>query len=113
MDAHTPATLGKHDGLMVGTSRDDLTANRVLREQLDAIALAELGRARRRAVPTRWIQDPTWRCINQHVGKAFERDWHQRRMCSLDGCGAPVQLTFPEDRAGPLETEAPASPPET
>ena len=92
---------------MVGTSREHLIADRALRDQLDAVALAELGRPRIRAVPARWKVDPTWRCINHHVSKAFERDWQDRRVCSVDGCRAPVQLTFPEDRAGPLWSEAP------
>ena len=86
---------------MAGASREQRSADRALRDQLDALALAELGH-RRRAVPTRWLQDPTWRCVNQHVCKIFERDWQERRVCSLEGCLAPVQLTFPEDRTGPL-----------
>ena len=73
-------------------NRDDKIKNRALSAQLDAVALAELGRPRRRAVPARWLKDPTWRCTNFHVGKTFERDWHDRRICR---CTAPVRLTFP------------------
>ena len=89
-------------GVMVGASREHLIADRALRDQLAAVALAELGRPRLRAVPARWIRDPTWRCVNLHVGGRFERDWQDRRVCLFEGCGAPVQLTFPEDRTGPL-----------
>jgi hypothetical protein len=94
-----------HDGVAM-PNRDDKIKNRALSAQLDAVALAELGRPRRRAVPARWLKDPTWRCTNFHVGKTFERDWHDRRICR---CTAPVQLTFPEDRTGPLpETRRPS-----
>ena len=67
-------------------NRKDKITDRALSAQLDAVAAAELGRARHRAVPARWIKDPTWRCTNLHVGKTFERDWHDRRVCR---CAAP------------------------
>jgi hypothetical protein len=78
------------------------TPDRALRDQLDAAAIAELGQPRRRVVPARWIQDPTWRCAGCHVSKGFNRDRNDRRVCSYQGCTSPVQLTFPEDRSGPL-----------
>jgi len=89
---------------VVGGRRAELAADKALRTQLDAVAWAEVGRSRRhRAIPPRWLLDPTWRCLNLHVGKSFGRDWQDRRVCLFDDCGAPVQLTFPEDRTGPLQ----------
>ena len=86
---------------MASASREDQAADKVMRDQLDEAAFAELGH-RKRAVPARWMQDPTWRCTRQHVSKTFGRDWQERRVCSFGGCVAPVQLTFPEDRTGPM-----------
>ena len=86
---------------MAGSDRANRIADRALQGQLDAVAEVELG-DRRRAVPARWIQDPTWRCTNLHVSKRYKRDWHERRVCSFDQCASTVRLTFPEDLSGPL-----------
>ena len=98
---HQDVVLGKHHVVMAGSDRANRMADRALRGQLDAVAEVELG-DRRRAVPARWIQDPTWRCTNLHVSKRYERDWHERRVCSFEQCASPVRLTFPEDLSGPL-----------
>ena len=73
-----------------------------LRYQLHEIALAELGHPGGRVVPERWIADPHWRCTELHVGVHFNRDSRGLRVCAVIDCGAPVQLTFPEDVSGPL-----------
>lgn len=98
---HTDVISREHHGVMAGADRENRIADRALRDQLGVVAEVESG-DRRRGVPTRWIRDPTWRCSNLHVSKRFERDWHERRVCSLDQCASPVRLTFPEDLSGPL-----------
>ncbi len=80
-----------------------VTADRLLREQLHARALAELDHPHGRIVPDRWISDPHWRCIYLHVSNRFTRDRHGLRVCVV--CDFPVHLTFPEDVSGPLEIE--------
>ena len=73
-----------------------------LRDQLAAIAAIEDGPSRDGA-PVRWWLSPTWRCTNLHVSQYFYRK-HFRRVCAFKLCAAGVQLTFPEDRSGPLAT---------
>ena len=55
----------------------------------------------RDGLPERWWQDPTWRCVNSHVAKQFNVRRH-RHECVYRFCTSEVQLTFPEDRRGPL-----------
>ncbi|MEP6562555.1 MAG: hypothetical protein ABJD68_15950 [Nakamurella sp.] len=54
------------------------------------------------ALPARWVQNPTWRCANAHVSKQFSNGRRGRQECIFKFCRLPVQLTFPEDRSGPL-----------
>ena len=77
------------------------TAEQLLRERLVQLALAEGGPVED-FLPVRWIQNPTWRCANSHVSKQFNSGRRGRRECVFKFCRLPVQLTFPEDRSGPL-----------
>lgn len=54
-------------------------------------------------IPGRWIEDPTFRCPNEHVSKMILRcdDDGPRDRCL--GCHEPTTMTFPEDRDGPLD----------
>lgn len=51
-------------------------------------------------IPERWMDDPTWRCINNHVSKRFLKS-EKKGDCCLK-CGANCYLTFPEDNDGEL-----------
>ena len=82
--------------------QEDHAADRVLRDRLAAVALAESGHYRGRVVPDRWLRDPHWRCTHLHVDSGFQRDERGRRVCLIDDCRSPVRLTFPEDISGPL-----------
>jgi hypothetical protein len=53
-------------------------------------------------IPIRWLQDPTWRCVNQHVSKRFTPARRGRQVCVFKYCDQTVVQTFPEDRSGPL-----------
>ena len=87
---------------MTTTHGAEYIAVRKLRDQLQAIALAEFDHPGGRIVPDRWMRDPHWRCTELHVGVRFNRDSHGLRVCPVVDCGAPVQLTFPEDVSGLL-----------
>ena len=75
--------------------------DRALQRRLAAIAAAEDGPTRG-GIPERWLQDPTWRCVNSHVAKQCNRGRLGRRECVFRFCTSVVRLTFPEDRSGPL-----------
>lgn len=77
------------------------TDDQLLRARLAAIAAAEGGPAEH-SLPTRWAADPTWRCANSHVSKQFNQGRRGRQECIFKFCRLPVQLTFPDDRSGPL-----------
>lgn len=51
--------------------------------------------------PDRWWASPHWRCENDHVSTRVLRSEAAGRDACL-ACYAPVHLTFPEDRDGPL-----------
>jgi hypothetical protein len=72
-----------------------------LRLRLATSAAAE-GGPLNGAVPVRWEQNPTWRCSNCHVSQGFIEGRRGVRLCVFKYCGEPVELTFPEDRSGPL-----------
>ena len=72
-----------------------------MRQQLEAISAAE-GGSSREGLPERWLQNPTWRCVNAHVAKRCNQGRRGRRECVYNHCSSTVQLTFPEDRSGPL-----------
>lgn len=46
-------------------------------------------------LPDRWLDDPTWRCINRHVSKRYLSTSAGDAVCFK--CRADVWLTFPED----------------
>ena len=71
-----------------------------MQQQLSAFATREGGPIHE-GLPERWWQDPTWRCTNSHVAKTFTEQ-RRRRECVYRFCTSRVQLTFPEDRSGPL-----------
>lgn len=73
-----------------------------LYNQLTLIANAEdgpffVGR------PERWWDDPTWRCLNDHVSKRYLKSEELGANVCL-ACREPITLTFPEDQDGPLTT---------
>lgn len=74
--------------------------DRVLQDKLLKFASSE-GGTMREGRPERWWNDPTWRCVNAHVAKECN-ERRRRRECVYRFCGCGVQLTFPEDRSGPL-----------
>ena len=52
--------------------------------------------------PDRWYEYPQhWRCENDHVSVSFRMSEADGSACCL-ACAAPVVLTFPEDKDGPL-----------
>ena len=59
-------------------------------------------------VPCRWIDSITFRCPNDHVSKMILRcdDGGPRDRCLA--CHEPTNVTFPEDKDGPLDIEAAA-----
>lgn len=71
-----------------------------LTASLERRAAAEIGDGG--PIPQRWQQDPTWRCPNHHVSKDFTTGRRGARVCVFRYCGQLVQLSFPEDRSGPL-----------
>jgi len=83
----------------------------VLRDRLAAIAGDE-GGPLSDGIPVRWLEDPTWRCANQHVSKRFQPARRDHRICVFKYCGQPVYPTFPEDRSGPLTDRRVSVPPE-
>lgn len=51
--------------------------------------------------PDRWWEDHSWRCINDHVSiRVLMSEARGGDVCLA--CYAPLHLTFPEDRDGPL-----------
>ena len=72
-----------------------------LRTRLMAIGAIEGGPLREQA-PLRWWRTPTWRCTNHHVSSYHVKTLLRKRICTFQFCGAPVYLTFPGDRSGPL-----------
>jgi hypothetical protein len=75
-----------------------------LRNRIEAIRRWEAGRgtAMFRGIPERWLEDPRWRCALGHVTKIGIRFETDARRCLVDGCGADLHLTFPEDGPGPM-----------
>ncbi len=73
-----------------------------MKAKLIEIAEAEGGEMRW-GRPNRWWDDATWRCPNEHVSKSVLRsEALGRDACLFAACRAPLALTFPEDRDGPL-----------
>lgn len=53
-------------------------------------------------LPSRWIDNPHWRCRNDHVSRRYLKSEAKGYNACLE-CYEPVFLTFPEDKDGPLE----------
>lgn len=51
-------------------------------------------------IPDRWYERPHWRCCNDHVSTMYLKAEKEGDSCLK--CYAPVYLTFPEDKDGPL-----------
>lgn len=85
----------------------DLTELTQLSEQLRPIAVAEGGDTFM-GWPDRWWEAHTRRCTNGHVStRVLKSEALGRDACLASGCGAPVHLTFPEDRDGPIVAPTP------
>lgn len=52
--------------------------------------------------PDRWFEGGLRRCVNDHVSRMVLKSEALGRHACL-ACGAPVFMTFPEDKDGPLE----------
>jgi len=52
-------------------------------------------------LPERWIDNPRWRCHNDHVSRTYLKS-DGLGYCACLKCCEPVFLTFPEDKDGPL-----------
>jgi hypothetical protein len=50
--------------------------------------------------PERWYDNPTWRCLNNHVSKTYLKSEEKGSICLK--CYSNVYLTFPEDKDGEL-----------
>lgn len=74
-----------------------------LRERLKVIAEAE-GGPMFMGWPDRWYEQGFLRrCENDHVSSmTLKSEALGRDACLAAGCRAPVCITFPEDRDGPL-----------
>jgi hypothetical protein len=72
-----------------------------LRARLATLA-ADEGGPLTDGIPARWLQDPTWRCVNQHVTTRFAQGRRGCRVCVFKHVDQPVAATFPEDRSEPL-----------
>jgi hypothetical protein len=72
----------------------------LLCEELRLRAEAERG-PKPLQLPERWMDNPHWRCINDHVSECFLKSEALQRDC-CPACQAPCYLTFPEDKDGPL-----------
>lgn len=73
-----------------------------LSAQLRAVAVAEGGELFM-DWPDRWWDTHAWRCINGHVStRVLKSEALGRDACLAEECRAPMCLTFPEDRDGPL-----------
>lgn len=77
---------------------DTLTVEQLL-EWRRARAVEEGGRLFL-GIPDRWLDDPTFRCVNGHVSKRILKSEVKGDLC-LE-CGGAVVATFPEDSDGPL-----------
>jgi len=76
-------------------------ADRKLKEDLLEIAKIDEPRDnwRERGKPHRWWEDPTWRCVGDHVSKRYVKSEAKGGgVCSV--CFCFVHLTFPEDEDG-------------
>lgn len=85
----------------VGVVAKETPEEDALRVRLAALNADEAG-PRSDGVPVRWLRDPTWRCVNQHVSTRFTPARRGRKVCVFKYCDQPVVPTFPEDRSGPL-----------
>ena len=73
-----------------------------LRARLQALKDAEqaAGHQMFLGAPDRWYESPRWRCSNDHVSAMYLKAEEKGDLC-LE-CYEPVNLTFPEDKDGPL-----------
>lgn len=80
----------------------------VLVEELTRRADREEG-PKYNGFPERWWDAGAKRCLNDHVSHmVVKSEALGRDACFRSRCRAPVHLTFPEDKDGPLEpTEVP------
>jgi hypothetical protein len=47
-------------------------------------------------IPERWLDDPTWKCVNGHISKRFLKS--EARGCDVClACGCPVRLCDPDE----------------
>jgi hypothetical protein len=78
---------------------------RLMQKQLRLIANKEIAAGAEEFMgwPARWIDDWTVRCINDHVSKRVLRSSLKGNVCLK--CEEPINITFPEDTDGPLETK--------
>lgn len=71
-----------------------------LRTKLQTRADAE-GGPKFMGFPDRWWDDPTFRCVNNHVSKSGLKVESRGALCCLAaGCREVLWLTFPEDQEG-------------
>lgn len=78
-----------------------------LRNDLKVIAIAE-GGPLFMGWPDRWWDTFLRRCTNDHVrSMTLKSEALGRDACPAAGCMAPVAMTFPEDRDGPLRPPCP------
>lgn len=86
----------------MATDDDPRQPGESLHATLNLIALAEGGPFFLDR-PERWLDDPHFRCENGHVSTmVLKSEALGRDACLAGGCRAPLHLTFPEDRDGPL-----------
>lgn len=101
MNDHDRTPPDPDEGTRAGNVDDDELIE-FLSSLLAEIADLEPG-PRHQGRPERWWDTPTWRCTRGHVSTTVLRsEGLGRDACLAGGCTAPVTLTFPEDRDGPL-----------
>lgn len=82
----------------VGRSPKGTIKDIMLQNRLKTIAKAEGGPWFLESLD-RWLDDPHWRCVSEHVSTRYLRTENGDKCLA---CGGRVYLTFPEDRDGPL-----------
>lgn len=81
-----------------------------LRTWVKSKALVETGE-RFLNVPTRWLDNPRWRCLRGHVSGRYLKSEEHGDLCLA--CHEKVVLTFPEDVDGQIEIPPEIPPSET
>lgn len=75
-----------------------------LRAWVRTKANAEPGE-RFKGLPERWLDNPTWRCLNGHVSKRVLKTEAHGDLCLA--CRERLVFTFPEDKDGQIEAPPP------